>query len=281
MSQLERKVAFVTGGGNGIGAALARALADRRYKVAVTDIDVETARAVAEDIVARGGMAISLKHDVTRPQEWAEAVARAERELGPIDFLASNAGVAGSMRPLEKVSADYLRWLLEVNLISALHAIHTVVPGMRARKSGQVLFTGSLASVSAGGGNSEYCMSKHALLAMAAALRDEAGPDGVQVSLLAPASVESKLAATTRKILPQALEKEALFDSDEKMQSKAASSALLGGRISAEEAIRLTLHQMDRGGFLIFTHPKSRIATERRGREVADGFDLLDAALRA
>jgi len=271
------RTTLVTGGGNGIGQALALRLAKLGGKVAVADIDVEAALGVAEEIEQAGGRALAIRLDATQPDDWRQGVVSVESAFGPIDVLCSNAGVSGAMRPLMDLAPKALRWVMETNTISALHAIQAVVPGMLERRSGYVLFTGSTSGLSVLPGFGDYCASKHALLALAETLREEVQGQGVQVTLFCPASVRTDLAATTLKALPSQLA--AAFDrTDPTAQAtRAAAIAAAGGAITSEAAARLALEGLAAGEFLVFTHPGTQSRLARRAAAVERGFQHLRA----
>jgi NAD(P)-dependent dehydrogenase (short-subunit alcohol dehydrogenase family) len=139
-SEFAGLVALVTGAGSGIGRALALELAREGARVVVTDVDAATAEAIR----CAGGQATSLQLDVASRAAWEDAVARVERDWAPIDILCSNAGVNSCRLSLAEIPVDYLRWLFDVNVFSAVHGVQTLTPRMSARGRGWILFTGSM-----------------------------------------------------------------------------------------------------------------------------------------
>jgi NAD(P)-dependent dehydrogenase (short-subunit alcohol dehydrogenase family) len=275
MDRFRGKVAFISGGGSGIGEALAVRLAELGALCAIADINAESADAVAARIRATGGRARGMRLDVVDPEGWRTCTARTESEFGPIDLLCSNAGVVGATQPLTKLPVEYLRWVLDVNLMGAVHAVQAIVPGMQARGSGHVLFTASMAGLSAVPKLADYCASKSALIALAESLRQEVAEDGVGVSLLCPASVATGLARSTRQAAPPGLEVEAAPDSPEVLALKARSIEQSGGTISAQDAARLALEGVERGAFFILTHPGSGARCLARADEIERALEAL------
>jgi len=255
--EFSRKVAIISGAGSGIGAGLADALAAANAKVAVADINLPSAQSVADGINARGGGAMALQLDVTSPSDWASGVAKVERELGQIDILCSNAGVVGSMKPLTELPADYMRWVLDVNVMGVLHAAQAVIPRMKARGSGHVLITASMAGLSALQLMSDYCASKHALIAIADCLRQELSGTGVGVSVLCPSAVATGLSQTTQRELRPELAAGIELDGPLAAKIKGDATKTMGGAISAAEAARIALDGVRREQFYIFTHAGS------------------------
>jgi NAD(P)-dependent dehydrogenase (short-subunit alcohol dehydrogenase family) len=159
--QFDGKVAIVTGGASGIGAACARAFAARGAKVAVADLNLGEARNVVADI---GGLAV--KCDVGDELAINELVAVVENELGPIDIFFSNAGIANGSDPFETpLDAWQQQW--DVNVMSYVYAARAVLPGMLARKSGYLIYTASMAGILTTHGNLPYAVTKHAAVGFA------------------------------------------------------------------------------------------------------------------
>jgi NAD(P)-dependent dehydrogenase (short-subunit alcohol dehydrogenase family) len=156
---MEGQVALVTGGGRGIGERIARELAHAGMRVAVTGRTAEQVEAVAQDI---GGLA--LVGDVTDQATAEQWVDRTEAELGPIDFLAANAGRAPtSGGPSWEQPVDDWWSTFEVNVLGVHLSCRTVIPGMLERSAGRIVITGSGASYLPGSTSSAYSASKAAI----------------------------------------------------------------------------------------------------------------------
>ena len=148
-------VALVTGGGRGIGAGIARELADAGMRVAVSARTAEEVEAVAAEI---GG--IALVGDVSRPED----VERWVREVGEIDLLAANAGIAGPSGNAWEIDPDEWWRTFEVNVLGVYLCCRAVIPGMLERGGGRIVITGSGAAyLPGGGGNPAYAASKAAV----------------------------------------------------------------------------------------------------------------------
>src|SRR4051812_37193851 len=115
MAELSGITAIVTGGAHGIGAGIAKVLAQEGAQVAVTDIDSAAAAETAAQISEAGGRAIGLAHDVTQPDSCAEVVAKAREDLGPVDVLVNNAGISQRIAFAELGEADWDR-MIAINL---------------------------------------------------------------------------------------------------------------------------------------------------------------------
>ena len=182
---LSGNVAFVTGAGSGIGRGLARQMAADGAAVAVTDVDGDSAAAVAAEIAELGGRAVSYRVDVTDPAEIEAAVAGTQAALGPIDFLFANAGALGPAEYLSITAEDWDR-VLDVNVKGVALTCRAVVPQMMERRQGRILITASTNAVRAGTHVIPYRVSKAAILMVTRCLALELAPYGITVNALCP-----------------------------------------------------------------------------------------------
>ena len=178
MGRLHKKVAIVTGGAKGLGAAFAQALADEGARVATLDI--------AGGTPPPGGLALTC--DVTDPEACRQAVAQITAQLGPLDILVNNAALYASLPMQRYDQIDPALWdqVMAVNLRGAFNMVQAVGPGMEARKQGRIIQITS-GTVYKGLPNMlHYITSKGGLSAMTKALSRELGPKGITVNALAP-----------------------------------------------------------------------------------------------
>ncbi|MDP6564013.1 MAG: SDR family oxidoreductase [Alphaproteobacteria bacterium] len=189
--QFDDKVTVITGGASGIGAACARNFAARGAKVAVVDINRDGAEAVAGEV---GGLAVAC--DLGEAAEIDAMVAVVEDALGPIDIFFSNAAVATGSDPL---SDDPALWDAQwrVNVMSHVHAIRAVLPGMLARGSGYLIHTASMAGILTSHRNLPYSVTKHGVVGLAEWMSITYHDKGVHTSLLAPLGVRTPMLGDT------------------------------------------------------------------------------------
>jgi NAD(P)-dependent dehydrogenase (short-subunit alcohol dehydrogenase family) len=190
----------VTGGGNGIG----RALAERFHRegaraVAVIDLELESALAVAEKI---GGMAFGI--DVSNEAQLADAVSTIEGHYGRIDLFCSNAGI-GRAEPDHVASASNRDWLdsWNINVMAHVYAVRHVLPGMLERGAGYFVHTASAAGLLSQINNASYSTTKHAAIGFAESVAITHGDDGIRVSVLCPQAVDTRMMAGAPKDAPQ------------------------------------------------------------------------------
>jgi NAD(P)-dependent dehydrogenase (short-subunit alcohol dehydrogenase family) len=184
---LQDQVIVVTGGANGIGAALCRRFAREGARgVVVADRDAEGARRVAEEI---GGLAVPT--DVSFEAQIVSLVGQATAAYGPIDLFCSNAGIAVDGGPETSDAAWQRIW--DVNVMAHVYAARAVLPGMLARGRGYLLQTASAAGLLTQIGSAPYSVTKHAAVAFAEWLAITHGAAGIKVSCLCPLGVETAM----------------------------------------------------------------------------------------
>lgn len=191
---LTGKTALVTGGGRGIGAAIARRLAAEGIRVVVTGRTEAELQAVASEI---GGVA--LRMDLLDREGTDRALAKLAGEVGDIDILINNAGIAESA-PLAKTSDALWDRLLEVNATAPYRVTRAVVPAMVKKGWGRVVTIASNAGLTGYAYTSAYCASKHAVIGWTRGLALDLAKTGVTINAVCPGWVETQMLtnATTR-----------------------------------------------------------------------------------
>jgi len=199
--RFEGKVAFITGGGRGIGETYARALAAEGAAVVLGEIDLPAAEGVAASIADGGGRALAVACDVADERSVEAAVARSIAQFGGVDILINNAAKHLSeynCKPTE-LPRDKWRLMLDVNVIGIVNCSAACRPSMRARGGGSIINQVSIAGFDP---TTPYGVSKLAVRGLIVALAKEFGPDNIRVYGIAPGLVDSPSAMAD---LPPAL----------------------------------------------------------------------------
>jgi len=202
MKDLKNRVALVTGGSRGIGAAVAIALARAGADVAVNyRQQVDAANAVCAEIVALGQKAIAVQADVSVAADAQRLIAEVTTGLGSIDILVNNAGIAHP-RQLEDITEAEWDEVLTVNLKSVFLVTQMVVRGMRQRKWGRVINLSSVAAQTGGAVGPHYAASKAGIIGLTHSCASLLVRDGITVNAIAPALIATEMVTTNPNANP-------------------------------------------------------------------------------
>jgi len=193
----EVRVAIVTGGSRGIGAAIARRLSRDGLPVAVVYRErEEAARGVVSDILAAGGQAIEVRADVSRRDSCEAMVDRVTRELGAVSILVNNAGLneSGLVPTLDE---SVFSRLLATNLLGPFHLLDLCLREMMRRRDGVVVNISSASATRPNRGQAAYAASKGALEAFTRACAVELGRKGIRINAVAPGAIETEMLQPT------------------------------------------------------------------------------------
>jgi 3alpha(or 20beta)-hydroxysteroid dehydrogenase len=187
MGRLDSKVALISGGARGQGAAEGALFAAEGAAVVLTDVLDEEGR---ETAAACGGM--YLHHDVTSEQEWTQVVEAVMQRHGRLDVLVNNAGIFMSGRIADMPLADYLR-VIQVNQVGVFLGMKAVAGPMMAARSGSIVNISSIAGLRGGGGAVAYTASKWAVRGMTKSAAREFAPYGIRVNSIHPGLIETAM----------------------------------------------------------------------------------------
>jgi len=229
------KIAFMTGGASGIGAALATELVDKGAEFWIADRQVGAAGELAQRLNSGGGKAHVIELDVRSYPSFERAVAEAVQQSGRIDYLFNNAGI-GVGGEVESYTLDDWNDVFDVNLRGVVHGIQAVYPIMIRQHSGHIVNTASMAGLVTTVGQASYTATKHAVVALSKALRVEAERHGVQVSVLCPGAIRTPILTGGQygRILVAGLRDEELLKFWEQLRPMAPE-------VFAERALRAVL----------------------------------------
>lgn len=203
MTEITGKAAVVTGGGTGIGNALAKELAKQGASVAVADIMMDNARKTADEINAAGGKAIAIQCDVCERDSIKQMKFAANAALGPITLLFANAG-ATSFDPLLDMTDEHVDWIVQVNLMGVMNTTRAFLPDMLAAGGGHVVATSSMAGLLPGWVpvHTVYSAAKMGIIGLMMNLALEMKPHGVNFTTYCPGGVETGMGARNSQYRP-------------------------------------------------------------------------------
>jgi NAD(P)-dependent dehydrogenase (short-subunit alcohol dehydrogenase family) len=190
-TQPERRTALVTGGSNGIGAAVVRALAARGgWDIVVADIDDAAGSAIASEV---GGLFV--RTDVADPAASVAAVEAAESTYGRLDFAHLNAGIAAVEGSVESIDLATFRRITGINLDGVFFGMQAVVPALRRAGGGSIVATASLAGLVPTPFTPVYSLTKHAVVGLVRSVADALRSENIRVSAVAPGFAETAIIA--------------------------------------------------------------------------------------
>lgn len=188
---LAGKVAVITGGSRGIGAAAAEALAFNGVSVVVVGRDQAAIDVSVKAAQSAGGHAVGVSADCTVEEDLAALRSQVEREFGSVDILATFAGGNGMPVPTQSESAAHWREVIDTDLTSTFLTISAFLPSMVSRECGVIVTMASAAARQAAKSSAAYAAAKSGVIALTRHLAGELGPSGIRVNCLAPSAVEN------------------------------------------------------------------------------------------
>ncbi len=197
MEHLGGKVVAITGGASGIGLAMATRFQAAGMQVALGDIEPEPLAAAADGLGGDDAHVIGVPCDVTSPESTVAFHDAVVERFGAVHVVCLNAGVATS-GPILDTPLESWRWLLDVNVLGIVHGLHAFGPELVEQGEGHVVCTASASGLISAPALGAYGATKHAVVGLAAVLRDELAPSGVGVSVVCPGVVRTRIFESER-----------------------------------------------------------------------------------
>ena len=207
MKGLDGKVGIVTGGGSGLGEAIAKLLASNGVKVVISDINLKGAERVVEEIAASHGIASAFQQDTAKPDDSERVVMHAVNTYGALHYAVNNAGIGGAAAPAGEVDvADWQR-VIDINLNGVMYGMRYQIPAMLKAGAARsaIVNMASIHGTVAAIGNGAYTAAKHGVVGLTKNAAAEYGPQGLRINCVGPAYIEipllAKLSAEAKRVL--------------------------------------------------------------------------------
>lgn len=237
------KTVAITGGGSGLGAAMADYFAGQGWRVAVTDIDGARAEETLARIEASGATGFALAQDVTAEEDWAALESAVQKHWGGLEVLVNSAGVATAGTVVDTPPEDW-DWVLDIDLLGIVRGCRRFGALMQRQGRGHLVNIASFAGLAGAPGISSYGVAKAGVVALSEALRIELSGAGVGVSVVCPAFVDTRLTETMRATEP---------GTQERVKRWMSRSG-----VTAEDVARATFEAIEKNRFLVLTHRETR-----------------------
>ena len=265
MRDVEGKVAFITGGGSGVGLGMAKAFVAAGMRVAIADIRVDHLEAARAEL---DGDVHAIRLDVTDRQAFERAADEAERVFGSVHVLCNNAGI-NLFNDIADATYQDWDWVLGVNLGGVVNGVVTFVPRIKAHgDGGHVVNTASMAAFVAGPGAGIYTTAKFAVHGLSDALRWSLLPHGIGVSMVCPGLVKSKIYESDL-VRPAELSTDATPADEEFMK---ILPGLHEAGMDPDEVGEKVLRAIRQNDFYVFTHPDHREELHEIFHEILHAF---------
>lgn len=193
MTMLKDKVAIITGAAKGIGKSSALLMAENGAKIVVSDLDVDSGKAVVEEIKSNGGEAIFVKSDAGKAEDCKELVDKAVSEFGGLHIAVNNAGIAGPSAPIGEYPVEEWNKVIDVNLNGVFYGMRYQIPAMLKSGGGSIINMASILSAVGFEGAGAYVTAKHGLIGLTQNAALEYTKEGIRTNAIGPGFIRTPL----------------------------------------------------------------------------------------
>jgi NAD(P)-dependent dehydrogenase (short-subunit alcohol dehydrogenase family) len=270
------QVAVVTGGGSGIGLALAKQFAERGLNLMIADVDVESLKQARNELESMGVRVESAVTDVSNESDVMDLAAATLAAFERVDVVCNNAGTIGTNMPIWEFERVEWEWLLGVDLWGVIHGIRAFVPHLVAQDHGYVVNTASMAGLSIVPLNGPYNAAKHAVVSLSETLWADfqAGQHNVGVTVLCPGPTLTRLMTEGGRTRP-----EHLMPSESRGVAPHLNPGTFAGStdniFSADQVARVTLEAIARDQLYVAPHPQALERLDKRINRLRDDVKSL------
>ena len=274
MNQFSGKTLVVSGGAEGIGFSIARALGKQGMNVVLGDIDANQLVLAKKALEDEGINVLTVQMDVTDPGQWQNMASLTIERFGKVHMLVNNAGVSARPGAIEKTVEQDWRWVIDVNLMGVVFGTQTFVPLMKSHNEGGWLINvASMAGMVGVPMAGAYTATKVAVVGMSESWQVELKPHNIQVSVLCPAFVKTRINLSERN-KPAALKaaKDPNKDSSAGLAMAKQMQDIIDNGLEPDLIAERVVEAINANELYIFTHPNYRKVVQRRYKAIDDAF---------
>ena len=272
MSKFIGKTAVISGGAEGIGLSIAKALGEQKMNIVLTDINEKNLQKASSELETIGVPVLPLVLDVAKEDQWQEVAEKAIARFGKIHMVVNNAGVGGESGSIENQNARGWQWALDVNLMGVVFGAKVMVPLIKQHgEGGWIVNVASMAGMGGTPYGGAYTATKAAVVAVSESWAGELESEGINVSVLCPAFVQTRIYDSERNRQSQyksdkksSISENVFLNKAKKMVENGIEVSIVGKRV---------VEALNDGEFYIFTHPNYRPLVEERSSQINAAFE--------
>jgi NAD(P)-dependent dehydrogenase (short-subunit alcohol dehydrogenase family) len=270
-SQFRGKTAIISGGGEGIGLSIAKALGEQKMNVVLADIDKQNLEKARLDLESLGVPVLAVSLDVADERQWQSVAQLAVERFGNIHMVVNNAGVGGDSGPIESQQQEGWQWALDVNLMGVVYGAKVMVPLIKDHgEGGWIVNVASMAGMGGVPYSGAYNATKAAVVALSEAWAEELKSKNIHVAVLCPAFVQTRIYDSERN-RPAQYQSKTLNPDEESSFSKKAREMVQNG-IDVALVGKRVVEALNDGELYIFTHPNYRQVVQHRSARIDEAF---------
>lgn len=281
MSQFSGKTVVISGGAEGIGLSIALALGEQGMNVVLGDIDPVQLDVALAKLKSERIRAFGVAMDVTKISLWQHLAEQAIKQFGKIHMLVNNAGVGGGTGTVEQTDTMDWRWVLDVNLMGVLYGTQTMVPLIKKHgEGGWIINVASMAGMIGVPYAGAYTATKTAVVGMSESWYAELKPHNINVSVLCPAFVKTRINLSERNRQPGYAreEQEREIDSFKNEALAAHMQNVINNGLAVDIVGERVVEALNAGELYIFTHPNYRSIVQQRYQAMDQAFERAAAS---
>jgi len=271
MQQFKDRVAVITGGGSGLGRAMAFRFAREGMKIVLADMDEKAMASTEAELKGLGATVLSVKTDVSKGDQVEALAQKALATFGGVHVVANNAGVAEHGAVWENTVADW-QWVLGVNVWGVIHGVRVFTPIMLKQETeGHIINTASVAGLLSPPGMGIYCVSKHAVVTLTECLHQDLAERNAKVkcSVLCPAYVPTGIAHSGRNRPAEFSDQRQRSERDRALE-EAVRHAVAHGKITPDQVADAVFEAVRDKKFYILTHKRIKDSVQMRLEDIIE-----------
>ncbi|NQY64897.1 MAG: SDR family NAD(P)-dependent oxidoreductase [Alteromonadaceae bacterium] len=279
MNEFSGKTVVISGGAEGIGFGIARAMGKQGMNVVLADIDANQLEIAQAKLQKEGVEVLSVQMDVTSLSQWQNVAEKAIARFGKVHMLVNNAGVGSNPGSIEKTDDKDWRWVLDVNLMGVIYGTQTMVPLMKQHgEGGWLVNVASMAGMMGIPTAGAYTATKVAVVGMTESWYAELKPHNIKVSVLCPAFVKTRINLSNRN-KPEELKSENEKNTDQNKSSAAQHlQKVVDNGLSPDIVGERVVEALNNKELYIFTHPNYRKIVQKRFKAIDDAFARAESS---